>query len=442
MTTKSKIISAIVLLATAITAIFAATRTLYVSPSGTGTACSLAAPCSLTEAMKQASDGDAILMRGGTYNAPATGWQFANDGVTLANYPGDVVTLASKNKVSGNYVIKCLLSSPAVDGNKIIGSDVGGQKGIVITGEHLGIAPAIVAYQCDGWEVSGVEFRSVAYAIFQRKVNNGNTSADGWYVHDNFVNDYYRESGMQFNGNRNIIENNKIVKVTADSSTTYGCQLLNLLGNNNIARGNHLERINQSVRCIGIFFEWDLADNNLIENNVISGVPNGLSFFGGDNNVIRNNHLSGTDTAFVVRSWADGTTAYPCNFSDFMPLESDVNNPDWGYMYPHDCRSKGNRFENNIVSGFRTFAVVNLPEPSNIFIVGATLTPSGTVTRTPTRTQTFTPTPTYTRAPTATHTPTATNTASPTPTFTPTMPICDLLFLLSDGRTLWICPAR
>jgi len=340
----------------------------------------------LTQAMSSAVSGEVIQLRGGTYAAPTTGWQFANPGVTLTNYPGEVATLTARNGGgNGNYIIKCLQISPAVDGNRIIGSDVGNGKGIVMSGEPLAVAPAIVAYQCDNWEVAGIEFREVGNAIFQRKVDNGNTSADGWYVHDNRVLDYYTASGMQFNGNGNRIEGNEIYKISPDRSTTYGCQLLNLLGNNNVVRGNRLERINQSVRCIGIFFEWDLADNNLIEGNTIAGVPNGISFYGGDNNIVRNNVLSGTDTAFVVRSWADGTTAYPCNFSSFMPLESDTSNPDWGYMYPHDCRSKGNRFENNTVSGFATFSSVNLPEPSNVFVTG-TVTPvsiTATATTTP-----------------------------------------------------------
>ncbi len=359
----------------------------YVSPTGNdANSGSQSQPwLTVTKGMSTIRQGDTLYLRSGNYAAPSTGWQFAYGGVTMTNYPGEVATLTSKNKTSGNYVIKCLLTSPAVNGNKIIGTDVGNQKGIVITGEPLGIAPAIVGYQCDNWEIAGIEFRQVAYAIFQRKVNNGNTSADGWYVHDNWVNDYFRESGMQFNGNRNRIENNKIVKVSGDSSTTYGCQLLNLLGNNNTVSGNYLERINQSVRCIGIFFEWNLADNNLIENNVIRGVPNGISFFGGDNNIVRNNTLSGTDTAFVIRSWADGTTVYPCNFSDFMPLESDVNNPDWQYMYPNDCRSKSNRFENNTVSGFNNFSSINLPESSNVFQNGPapSLTPSPSIVPSP-----------------------------------------------------------
>lgn len=362
-----------------------ANRTILPTPTATRII-TVSTVSELTQAMGAAVSGEVIQLRGGMYNVPATGWQFTNSGVTIANYPGEQVILhQSRGNVSGNYIIKCLQTSPAVDGNKIIGSDVGNQKGIVMSMGDGAISPAILAYKCDDWEVAGVEFRNVGYGIFTRKVDNGNTSADRWYVHDNFVSDYFRESGMQFNGNGNRIENNVIVKATSQYTSTFGCQILNLLGNNNVVRNNHLERLDQSVRCIGIFFEWDLADNNLIENNEIVGVANGVSFFGGDNNIIRNNVLTGTDTAFVIRSWADGTTAYPCNFSAFMPLESDTANPDWEYMYPHDCRSKGNRFENNTVSGFQTFSAINLPEPSNIFI-----------TETPTRTPTFTPTLTIT----------------------------------------------
>lgn len=387
----------------------------------------------LTIAMRDAKAGDTIVVRGGSYMAPPTGWQFASSDVTLTNYPGEQVTFSSQSKVSGNYIIKCLQTSPNANNNRIIGTNIAGKSGIVMTGEDLGIAPAIVSYHCDGWEISGVEFKKVGYGIFQRKVNNGATSSDSWYVHNNLVSDYFRESGMQFNGNYNRIENNTIVKETSDLSTAYGCQLLNILGNNNIIRGNHLERVDQTVRCIGIFFEWNLADNNLVEGNTIVGVPVGMSFFGGDNNQIKDNVVSGTDTAFVLRSWSDGTTSYPCNFSDFMPLESDVTNPDWEYMYPFDCKSKGNIFQNNQVSGFSTFSIVNLPEPSNVFIneTPPTTTVPPSVTSTYTKTPTpIPPTSTPSRIPTRTptRTPTATFTPSPIPITPTSTPDCRELY--------------
>jgi hypothetical protein len=40
----------------------------YVSPTGSGTACSLAAPCSLAEGLNQAQPGDEVVLRGGVYH--------------------------------------------------------------------------------------------------------------------------------------------------------------------------------------------------------------------------------------------------------------------------------------------------------------------------------------------------------------------------------------
>lgn len=369
----------------------------------------------ITMAMRDAVSGDTIMVRSGNYSVPATGWQFASSNVVFTNYPGEKVTLTqSAMNVSGNYIFKCLQISPPVNGNRIVGTNVGNEKGIVMQGVPGAISPAILAYQCDNWEISGIDFKDVGYAVFTRKVSNGNVSADGWNVHDNRVIDFFRESGMQFNGNGNTIQNNEVTKLTSQYTSTFGCQLLNILGNNNVVRANRLTRVDQSVRCIGVFFEWDLADANLIENNIISGVPIGMSFYGGDGNTVKNNIMSGIETAFVVRSWADGTTSYPCNFSDFMPLESNTSSPDWKYMYPHDCKSKNNRFENNTINEFASFSLVDLPEPSNIFVINVT------PTVTPTRTPTVTPTKTPTRTPTRTPTSTVTYTPSPSPTVRPT----------------------
>ena len=42
-------------------------KTYYVTPSGSGTTCSLASPCTLSSALNQAQAGQAIALRGGTY---------------------------------------------------------------------------------------------------------------------------------------------------------------------------------------------------------------------------------------------------------------------------------------------------------------------------------------------------------------------------------------
>ena len=40
----------------------------YVSPTGSGSVCALASPCSLTEGLNQANPGDEVVLRGGTYH--------------------------------------------------------------------------------------------------------------------------------------------------------------------------------------------------------------------------------------------------------------------------------------------------------------------------------------------------------------------------------------
>src|SRR6185436_18896894 len=49
----------------------AGSGTKFVSPSGTGSACSLAAPCSITTAVGVVVPGDIVFLRGGTYPYPS-----------------------------------------------------------------------------------------------------------------------------------------------------------------------------------------------------------------------------------------------------------------------------------------------------------------------------------------------------------------------------------
>jgi PKD repeat protein len=57
-------------------------RTYFVSPSGSGTSCTQAAPCSLSDAMAQAEAGSEIQLRGGVYyfGAPEEGVHLAHSG--------------------------------------------------------------------------------------------------------------------------------------------------------------------------------------------------------------------------------------------------------------------------------------------------------------------------------------------------------------------------
>ena len=292
--------------------------------------------------IKKAADtldaGDAVIIRGGEYIAPSGGWVFQNSGsssqpISFMNYPEEQVVLKIAN-VGKNYnIFRCIRNpkipeswqTPKADHIKIIGADVSprllsngveSKKGIVMQGLEGEQASAIIASDCDYWEVEGVDFIEVASGIFTFK-NNWHTmeehSTDYWHVHDNRVYNFYRESGMQFNGNFNLIENNEIYKVSDRLDTPHGCQMLNLLGNNNTVRGNTLSRLGSKANCKGFLFEWDLSDANLVEENTIYDVHYaGISFQGGDSNLIQNNIIrADSETAEIgvqISSYEDKIT--------------------------------------------------------------------------------------------------------------------------------------
>jgi hypothetical protein len=69
-----------------------ANHSYYVSPTGAGTACSLAAPCSLISGLNQAQPGDEVVMRGGVYYQgeivlPRSGTPGAP--IVFRSYPGE-----------------------------------------------------------------------------------------------------------------------------------------------------------------------------------------------------------------------------------------------------------------------------------------------------------------------------------------------------------------
>jgi len=73
----------------------APSHSYYVSPSGSGTTCSLAAPCSLAEGLSQAQPGQEVILRGGVYYRseplPRSGTSGAP--IVVKGYPGETAIL-------------------------------------------------------------------------------------------------------------------------------------------------------------------------------------------------------------------------------------------------------------------------------------------------------------------------------------------------------------
>ena len=361
----------------------------YVSQSGSDSnSGTLALPWkTIQKAVTTVKAGDTAYVRGGEYPGIAAHWIFQNSGtqsqpITLMNYPGEQVVFKLSTTAANNEFFHCSVnphdppswSTPKADYIHIIGTDVTpaalsngvvSQKGIVMQGVTGEQSSGIIAADCDYWEVAGVDFVELASGIFTFKNNWGTGvehSTDHWYVHNNRVYTFYRESGMQFNGDYNLIENNEIHKVTGGINTPYGCQLLNFLGHGNIIRGNVLNRSGSTAICQGILFEWDMADGNIIERNLIIDVLAGVVFQGGDNNIVRNNIIYIPASPNQYRAGIeifsyDNKTNWPCDettsSAQALLPSNDPSDPDYQYYYnPRNCHSYGNQIYNNTIHGF------------------------------------------------------------------------------------------
>jgi parallel beta-helix repeat protein len=412
----------------------------------------------LRKAIRTVNAGSTVYIRAGSYDAASTstagGSQgFLNSGtesspITITNYPGEAVTIHQNgknafscwwteaggaqygyNKINYIRIIGTAVSPRLING-------ISSKKGIVIQGENVAHNYPITAFGCDHWEIAGIDFFDVAAGIRTWKQNYSemvDNSSDYWYVHDNRVYSYSGESGFQFDGNNNTIVNNEVYKTLNVINTPYGCSSINLCGNNNVVRGNILSRNGSDERCFAMIFEWDLSDNNLIENNqMLDFDETAIYFAGGDNNTIQNNVImarNSTGSAFSIESENGNTKKdWPCNDYPGSGSTSEEllppNNPghyDYNYYFPHDCRSKNNKVLNNAIVGWGHISMIwgGYTETSTIFQGNTTTLPIGTpatitpivMTSTPTITATFLPTYTPSRTPTIK--PTATYTLIP-----------------------------
>ncbi len=338
--------------------------------------------------------GDTLYIRGGEYPAIYGGYVFAHSGteeqpVTVTNYPGEQAVIRNWRRTAISTGFRCWddasWQTPHADYIRILGTDVTPRplyngvesvKGIVIEGRSLArdnqysLGFGVLSLNCDHWEIAGLDIVDTAAAVSTKKlwttVNGVSVlhNTTDWHVHDNRVYGFYEESGMQFNGDLNVIENNEIQKVHSWHWGPYGCQALNLLGYGNIVRGNLFSAAESAEACHGILFEWDLSDENLVERNVIRDAwGDGIIFAGGDNNTIRNNLIINTrpnaPSGGINILSADGGYSASNWWCDNEPANmlppQDVSDPEhYHYWEPRNCHSYGNKIYNNVVSGYPT----------------------------------------------------------------------------------------
>ncbi len=136
----------------------AAAGMLFVAPSGTGTACTQAAPCSLTTALAQAASGDTLYLAGGTYTGTgaavitltksitlAGGWDGSPSGPVVRDLAAHPSVVDGENARRGVYVSG--VSAAVLDGLVVTGGNAAGLGGFNNTDAGGGI------YIADSWVV-------------------------------------------------------------------------------------------------------------------------------------------------------------------------------------------------------------------------------------------------------------------------------------------------
>jgi hypothetical protein len=99
----------------------AATKARYVSPAGTGTECTEAAPCALAQGINQAQPGEQVLLRGGTYHqgeiaVPRSG--AAGAPIVIQSCPGEGAVLDGSDPApftwtpQGNDIYQTTVNTP------------------------------------------------------------------------------------------------------------------------------------------------------------------------------------------------------------------------------------------------------------------------------------------------------------------------------------------
>jgi len=173
----------------------------YASPTGTGTACTLASPCGLSTAVKKPKPGETVYLRGGSYTisyftlansgSPDSGW------VTVAAYPCELPVIEGGGVgVSGSYIrVDGLVSRNAASGfgNKWTGGGTTNSNG------HVEFRNCIA----DGNSRNGIAFNSAAgvHILHCLVAHNGSSPTASW---SSGVNIY----GAQGTWQDNVVEGN------------------------------------------------------------------------------------------------------------------------------------------------------------------------------------------------------------------------------------------
>ena len=275
------VMTAPVLVAVAVVAVSAAAaapKTVWASPSGSGTACTAKAPCALAYAVSNATAGSTVKAKGGTYQGGvviSTPLSLVGDGQAVldASTSANGVGIEVNSGGSGSTVSHFTVEHAKFEGILVVGADKVKIDHNVVIDNNTGVqaqsegecAPAgPVPGDCG----EGIHLFSVTNSVVEHNRISGN--AGGILLTD--------EIGETAH---NLIQHNVTVDNLYDCGITLASHTSNGVHDNTV-------------------------QNNVSDGNGVLGEGGGILIAGGGpdtaayNNVIRDNEASGNDLAGVV----------------------------------------------------------------------------------------------------------------------------------------------
>jgi hypothetical protein len=309
----------------------------YISPSGSGSTCSLSTPCSLPTANSKVYPGDTIYIRGGTYqetiNPSRSGT--AENYITYANYGDETVMLTGSNAISltKDYIAISGMTARNID-NFIT----------MKNSNHCIIENCDMESAGTSWTMISVELNS----DYNKFINNRFVRTD--------VNSQKELMELTNGASHNLVEgnyleggtHNVIVIFSMEGSEQYPAEF-------NIVRNNEINGI--AGRAFGV--RGQNGNRNAFDMNTIyNAYPNqfnaddGSSKIQSDFNIVRRNTIYNIDTTNVLSMAAREKVNTDNN--DNKVYANTFHNIR-GVIYMGCCAGDGwirdNKFYNNLVYG-------------------------------------------------------------------------------------------
>ena len=263
----------------------------FVKPGGSGTTCSITAPCDIWHGIAKARAGDGVFLRGGTYNINKA-INFSYSGTSTApiifeSYPNEHAILDGGQNAKGAYV-RIDITGNYIQLRKLEIRNMP-QQGLRITGSnnlfdglyvHHNILSGLHIISLDDGAVPG---KSGSKNIIRNTTASYNS---GVGLYDSAFDNGGNSDGISIsNGNHNRIENCLIYNNSDDGidtwRSTYSYVGYNIVFANGAGDGN-----GNGIKAGGIYpGAYTLAEHNLSYSNRNKGIMSN----NGDNVTLRNN---------------------------------------------------------------------------------------------------------------------------------------------------------